>query len=101
MKAFRRAFGIGLTGQVVIFALLIAGVFVSARLGGEGGATVAALSFLPALVVVGFVYLVALLVVAAVPALRAKAGSGPGLLLGWLAGAVVVTAVIAVVFALN
>ncbi|MFI5936555.1 hypothetical protein [Actinoplanes sp. NPDC051494] len=87
---FRRNVGIGVLGHVVLVVLVGGGLFLAARFGGEGAATAAALSFLPALLALGAAYLVVLLVIVAVPAARARVGSGPGLLLGWLTGALLV-----------
>ena len=95
---FWRSAGIGLAGHILILILLVAGLILAGRLGGEGGATAAALSFLPALILLDALYLVVVVLIAAVPALRARTGSGPGLLVGWLAGAALVAAVIAALF---
>ncbi|SDS84381.1 hypothetical protein [Actinoplanes derwentensis] len=98
--SFRRSLGIGAFGQVAIFLVLAAVLRVASRFGDEGTAMAVALSFLPALVLVALLYLVMLIVVAAVPSWRARAGSAGGLLLGWLLGTLLVTGLIALVLAL-
>ncbi|WP_033341830.1 hypothetical protein [Catenuloplanes japonicus] len=100
MNRFGRNLGIGILGHVVLVALLALGLFAAVRLGGEGGAMAAALSFLPVLIGLAALYLLILLVIAAVPALRARTGSAGGLLLGWLVGAGLVTGGFALLFQL-
>jgi hypothetical protein len=99
--SFRRGFLVGLTGQIVVAALSSLGLFLAARLGGEGGATAGALSFIPALVLLSLAWLLIDAVLAVIPPLRARTGSGAGLFVGWLAGAVAITAAFAILFSLN
>ena len=98
--SFRRSLGIGAIGQVAIFLVLVAVLLAAGRFGNEGLGTAVALSFLPALALVAVLYLVVLIVVAAVPSWRARAGSAGGLLLGWLVGTLLVSGLIALVLTL-
>lgn len=96
---FRRSVGIGAIGPVAIFVVLLFGLFLAGRLGGEAGAVIGGIGFLPSLVALVVLYLLVLVVVASVPRWRDRAGSGGGLFLGWLLGGAVVAGVIALVLA--
>jgi hypothetical protein len=96
--SFRRGFLVGLLGQVAVAALASLGLFLAARLGGEGGATAGALIFLPVLVVLSLAGLVIDVILVLIPSVRARIGSATGLFVGWLAGAAGITAALAALF---
>jgi len=98
IRPFRRGFSIGLVGQILVFLLMIGGLYLAIQFGGPGGGTAAALSFLPALILVSLLFLLVLLIVIAIPPLRHRAGAWWALLLGWLTGGALVTGVIAVIW---
>ncbi|MFI5838979.1 hypothetical protein ACIA8K_04590 [Catenuloplanes sp. NPDC051500] len=100
VNRFSRNLGLGVLGHIALVALLALGLFLATRFGGEGGAMAAALSFLPVLIGLAVLYLLVLLIIAAVPGLRARTGSADGLLLGWLVGAGLVTGGFALLFQL-
>lgn len=95
--SFRRSLGIGTLGPVTIFVLLLLALFLAGRWGGEAVAVIGGLGFLPTLIASVLLYL---LVVVAIACWRDRAGSGRGLLLGWLLGCAAVTAVLALVLAI-
>jgi hypothetical protein len=96
--SFRRGLLVGLIGDMAIVALVVVGVFLAGHFGGEGGATVAGLTLIPALVTLALAWLVIEVIIIVIPPLRARAGSGVGLLLGWLIGTVLVTVALAILF---
>jgi len=93
--SFRKGFGIGCFGQIIILMLMAGAVLLTAELGDSASATVVSISFLPTLAVVGILFLLGLLIFAAIPSLRSRLGSVPGAVVGWLVGGVVVIAILA------
>jgi hypothetical protein len=90
--------GIGLRTHLAIVAVLLGLVVLASVIGRETGPTAAALAFVPALALLGTVYLLAIVIVAAVPALRRSAGRG--LMIGFVLGSALLTVVLAIVLSL-
>ncbi|WP_306204984.1 hypothetical protein [Actinoplanes sp. RD1] len=90
--------GVALRTHLVIVAGLLGVVVLASVIGRETGPTAAALAFVPALALLATVYLLAIAVVAAVPALRRS--SGRGLMVGFVAASALLTVVLAIVLSL-
>jgi hypothetical protein len=99
-RPFLRGFLVGLLGQVAVVALSSLGLFLAARLGGEGGATAGALIFIPVLAVLSLAWLIIDVILVVIPSVRARIGSAAGLFVGWLAGAAGIAVALALIFRL-
>lgn len=84
-RHFGRAFSIGVIGHAVIFVLVIAGLIVAGRANDDAG-LFAVIVFIPVMAGLDALFLIVDIILVVIPRAREKVGSGPGLLLGWLAG---------------
>ncbi|WP_305785566.1 hypothetical protein [Symbioplanes lichenis] len=88
--------GLALRTHLAIVAGLLGLVVLASVIGRETGPTAAALAFVPALALLGTVYLLAIVIVAAVPALRRRSA----LMTGFVLGSILLTVALAVVLSL-
>ena len=93
-----RGFWITMLLHLLLLLVLIGATVLAVELGGQGGGLVAALTFIPALVVVEAVYLLVVVIITVVKASRSEIRPGAELLLGWMAGAALLSGTIALVF---